>query len=338
MNYFRMALLFLLILAMSFFTLSGAGVPAASAEAVPEKYDLRELGFVSPVKDQGIRGTDSNFAVWDATEISVLSTLGQTYEEYYRSNYRYDPQKECFPHSFEIEAADIRPAVAGTDEKGEYAFNPEGLNAIKTEILSGRGVVISYHADKTMPDPSREETIKKYNDVYETLGLSGPVCDNYTALKLGDRTPDDFTTDELRELIDFRFKINIMSNVSYDLSSMDRDDLKLLLVTPLFPYPIEQVREYSKLPSRIFLNVRGENPPWAQYTSRYLDADHAAVIVGWDDDYSASNFVEEYRPEDDGAFIVKNSWGTSWGLDGYFYLSYYDQTIAGAESFSCTQS
>jgi C1A family cysteine protease len=49
---------------------------------------------------------------------------------------------------------------------------------------------------------------------------------------------------------------------------------------------------------------------------------HGVLIVGWDDKYSAANFAA--APADNGAFIVKNSWGTTWGNSGYFYVSYYD--------------
>ena len=52
---------------------------------------------------------------------------------------------------------------------------------------------------------------------------------------------------------------------------------------------------------------------------------HDVVIVGWDDNYSKNNFNK--APKKDGAFICKNSWGTEFGEDGYFYISYYDAHI-----------
>ena len=88
---------------------------------------------------------------------------------------------------------------------------------------------------------------------------------------------------------------------------------------------------------------------------------HGVCIVGWDDDYPASNFNK--TPPGNGAWIVKNSWGSQtdlipdglvapdgttkdanagdWGIvdenglhTGYFYLSYYDLGIGIPESFA----
>lgn len=57
---------------------------------------------------------------------------------------------------------------------------------------------------------------------------------------------------------------------------------------------------------------------------------HAVCIVGWRDNYPASNFVTP--PPGNGAFICRNSWGTGWGDGGYFYVSYYDVKIGRANA------
>ncbi len=52
---------------------------------------------------------------------------------------------------------------------------------------------------------------------------------------------------------------------------------------------------------------------------------HDIVIIGWDDDYSKDNFSVETNGN--GAFICMNSWGTEFGDNGLFYVSYYDTNI-----------
>ncbi len=51
---------------------------------------------------------------------------------------------------------------------------------------------------------------------------------------------------------------------------------------------------------------------------------HGVLIVGWDDNFSKSRFKEGHQPTSDGAWLVKNSWGTDYGDSGYFWISYED--------------
>ena len=59
---------------------------------------------------------------------------------------------------------------------------------------------------------------------------------------------------------------------------------------------------------------------------------HAITIIGWDDHYSRENFGTN-KPAADGAWLCKNSYGTSFSKEGLFYISYEDAVMAWEEGY-----
>lgn len=74
------------------------------------------------------------------------------------------------------------------------------------------------------------------------------------------------------------------------------------------------------------------NTEVAEYCPDNVASNHGITIVGWDDSYSRDNFGTE-KPESDGAWYCKNSWGGQWGKDGYFWISYEDVPLQNGVGF-----
>lgn len=88
----------------------------------------------------------------------------------------------------------------------------------------------------------------------------------------------------------------------------------------------------------------------AHYTYENKKANHTVTIVGWDDDFAVENFSSnpEHQPPAKGAWLIKNSWGSGdqefpnhadTGIKedgvgtGYLWISYYDKSLSGLETF-----
>ena len=57
---------------------------------------------------------------------------------------------------------------------------------------------------------------------------------------------------------------------------------------------------------------------YTYYYSGGSSTNHGVTLVGWDDEMAVDGAPS------DGAWICKNSWGSGWGDNGYFYISYDD--------------
>ena len=62
---------------------------------------------------------------------------------------------------------------------------------------------------------------------------------------------------------------------------------------------------------------------------------HAITVIGWDDDYLSGNFVK--KPKENGAWLIRNSWGTGSDDGGYFWISYEDESLNDVTVINCEE-
>ena len=103
----------------------------------------------------------------------------------------------------------------------------------------------------------------------------------------------------------------------------ERDDNKIK--SAIYKYGGVETSIYLEMPYIGYKSEYYNQDTSSYYYNGFEKPNHDLVIVGWNDNYPKDNFA--IKPSEDGAFICKNSWGESFGDDGYFYISYEDVNI-----------
>ena len=341
------------------------------AAAFPAKFDLRDVDgrcFVTPVKLQSPFQTCWGFAAIAAAETSILGSLLYDDPDAYTWLDLSEKQLAYFSHTH------INDPNNSQNGEGTYS------NGTDSSSVYTRGVpFLATSAFSSGIGPHYENT-----DEFVYRGRNGYTFQNYFDGKYQNYSyseDDDWSIDE-----SLRFKQDFVLSESFILptpagrNSMDGEYSYNAAGTAAIKDQLYHYRavEMGFHADQSRPNQEGEgqyiSKNWAHYTYDDVAPNHAVTIVGWDDDYPATNFVQGYEPRDaegnllNGAWLAKNSWGSGeeefpnkgnglWGLpvekkdadgnivydengnavmvgSGYFWLSYYDHSLTYPEALA----
>ncbi len=260
--------------------------------------------------------SENTFVIKDGVYYASVNTIVEALG--YSIN--YDAENNTVEIASEEETASILPSaydlrarnrVATVKNQGSldtcWAF--AALSAMESALLPEEDLVFSEdHMTLSNSFSGNQTTGGDYNMAVAYLtAWQGPVLE--TDDPYGDGTSDD-TLSAVKHVQEVQF-----------IESKDLEKIK----KAVFLYGGVQTSIYNALSGAKSSSVYYNSQEAAYCYIGTAKPNHDVVIVGWDDNYAKENFSEE--PEGDGAFICQNSWGSSFGDNGYFYVSYYDTNI-----------
>ena len=309
------------------------GAPLISNASTVTKFDLRNVNgksYVTPVKSQYKTDLDwafatassieSNYLINNGTELNI-SELQMGYSVSYKLGNGINQY--------------------GYIIRGGENFEPISLDAIDGNIFMSTNVIGNYLAQRRGVVTEKTSGLVLNDDNYKKITSS-------TTGKLSDVSLNEYNVNDVIYYLpksgkcyanDFESLKAIKQMVASYGAVQSKIHFRVGMGDILKPLD-ESTNEKQKI-SYVY------NPKDSLFT-------HAGTIIGWDDNCLASNFADSEGgiPEGNGAWIVKNTYGTEYylgkdgdisyikdddhpttvkiGDKGYYYVSYYDSAICNS--------
>ena len=268
---------------------------------LPAQYDLREHGDVTSIKNQGSYGTCWAHATLGSAESSYLKKYGRELDlsEAHLAYFAY--HNIDTPDELSLITNDGLEILT-EDEQG---LLQGGGNTLMASYMIASGIGPIYESEMPYNQlPSSGDVSESFFQSYEDDGYCYKQSDYY----LDDVKWFDITDSQAVKNAIMNFgavTVSYFALSSY--SGVKMDDGTIFWEADFMNHSTNAYYNYA---------VQGTN--------------HAVLIVGWDDNFSKDNFVTS--PNNDGAWLIKNSWGTWYGDNGYFWISYEDVGLFSSDT------
>ena len=305
-------------------TASGSAVSLLpSASGLPTSYDSRLLGLITPIKNQGITGCCWAFSALKTLEaFSIkkgLFTKEQAdFSENHLAWFSYRPSTDA---SDPLYGDGITSVNQGNSYSSTTRNDSVGLTVPYEN--GGSSILASFTLAK-WSGPELEQNAPF------AAGSNGDLTN--MASFLNARTSLQYSSyAHLQNAFSFD-EYTVGQYYYYQNPSMISEIKQAIMDNGALSMALYYDKNY------LYESPNGTNYYQTYYTGNYgvKNANHCITVVGWDDNYSRDNF--RGKPSGDGAWLIANSYGTTSGDEGYFWLSYYDTSICDCYVFQAERA
>lgn len=277
-----------------------------TATVLPSKYNLADENLVTKVKNQNPYGTCWAFSAISSLESSLVKSGNAD------SSVDISEKHLIWFNYNGADNSEDKSLYAGNDTYSSAGYSPFLLGGsmymASSTLMRRYGAADESKAPYEFSSGTELDSSLRYaSDIYlknttflpETVSFTTDDYGNVTYQELLDSNTVAASIKEIKENIYTKGAVAASYYCSDSMTGNTSND-----------------KYWNNTYKSYYFNARlsGEN--------NYQGPNHGITLVGWDDSFSKNNFATA-APKD-GAWIVKNSWGSNWGNNGYFYLSYYD--------------